>query len=112
MKNYESPIRLLETTVDQLKQQIDAQTNEAIYRAIVSVGVSVNREDLIRALQYDREQYEKGYADGLMAGVEVVRCKDCVYNENGSCTKVKIMMRKFIDPTIIVRTEKGDYRNE
>ena len=29
------------------------------------IGYAVNKEELIKALQYDRQQYEKGYQDGL-----------------------------------------------
>ncbi len=35
--------------------------------------------ELIRALQYDRQQYDKGYQDAMDS---IVRCKDCKHMEN------------------------------
>jgi hypothetical protein len=36
-----------------------------IYQAVLNVGVNVNREELEKALRYDRDQYDQGYRDGL-----------------------------------------------
>lgn len=60
---YESPINIFETPM-QITTEINAQTDEMIYKAVKNVGVDVNKEELVRALQYDREQYYKGYHDG------------------------------------------------
>ena len=35
-----------------------------LLRVTQEMGLDVNREELLKALQYDRGQYEKGYADG------------------------------------------------
>lgn len=69
---YESPIEIFSVTdyVDKINKQIDEQTEEAIWSAITKVGINVNKEELIRALKYDRHQYEKGYADGKRNGIE------------------------------------------
>lgn len=76
---YKSPI---EITYGQMKMQIEND----IVRAVQSYNVNVDREELIRALQYDRNQYEKGYMEGCekcymdakaAAMAELVRCKDC-----------------------------------
>lgn len=58
---YESPINIAieSTTTNVVKKQ-----DETIYQAIQKVGVNVNKDELIRALQYDRNQYDKGYKDG------------------------------------------------
>ena len=58
---YKSPIDML---IDDIQHQIAEQQDEQIYKAVVSVGINVHKEELIRALQYDRQQYELGYADG------------------------------------------------
>ena len=57
---YESPIKIC-------KKQIRMMQDETIVRAVQDVGIFVNKDELIKALQYDRDQYEKGYADGLEA---------------------------------------------
>lgn len=57
---YESPIELL---VTEIQHQIVKQQDEEIYKAVLNYVPNVDKEELIRALQYDRGQYEKGYAD-------------------------------------------------
>ena len=37
-----------------------------VFKAIQDYGVFVDKEELIKALQYDRGQYEKGFADGML----------------------------------------------
>ena len=74
---YKSPIELL---VTEIQHQIVKQQDEEIYKAVLNYVPNVDKEELIRALQYDRDQYEKGYADGKRdAMAELVRCKDCKY---------------------------------
>ena len=58
---YESPIELLFTDIH---HQIVEQQDEQIYKAVLHFVPNVNREELLRALKYDRNQYDKGYADG------------------------------------------------
>ena len=62
---YESPI---EKMVGEIQSQIIKQDDENIMYAVKkAVGYSVDKNELIKALKYDREQYEKGYRDGLNA---------------------------------------------
>ena len=58
---YKSPIELL---VDNIQYQIVKQQDEEIYKAVCHYVPNVDKEELIRALNYDRNQYERGYADG------------------------------------------------
>ena len=68
--SYQSPIEVIQT---QMRNQIEGN----IYQAVMNVGVNVDKEELLKALQYDREQYQKGYKD---RDDQIVRCKDCVHN--------------------------------
>lgn len=77
---YESPIEMFSVT--DYAHHINEQIESAVYEAITKVGINVNKEELIKALQYDRDQYEKGYADGLNERPEVVCCKDCKWWSN------------------------------
>lgn len=54
---YESPI---EVVMGQMR--IEQENN--IYKAIQDYGVSVDKDELIKALKYDRYQYERGYING------------------------------------------------
>lgn len=56
---YESPIEIIQ------KQMVTNFENQ-VFKAVQEVGVLVDKDELVKALQYDREQYEKGYADGLL----------------------------------------------
>ena len=59
---YESPIELFSVT--EYAKRIDEQIEKAIYEEVTKIGINVNRDELIKALKYDRDQYEKGYRDG------------------------------------------------
>lgn len=61
---YQSPIELFytEPIVETLKDETDA----LIVRSVVNADVQVDRDELIKALQYDRGQYEKGFSDGVL----------------------------------------------
>ena len=63
---YKSPISLYELDdvfTDTLKER-EEQTLGAVLRTVKKIGVSVDKEELIRALSYDRNQYLRGYRDG------------------------------------------------
>lgn len=67
---YESPIKVFQ---GELETQLEGEILKAVHR----VGVTVDRDELIRALRYDREQYQKGFDDAREDAVVVTRCKDC-----------------------------------
>lgn len=60
---YQSPIEIFRT-FDDMVTKFSKEQDELIVRACMNVGVDVDRDELIKALDYDRHQYEKGYADG------------------------------------------------
>lgn len=60
---YESPIEII---YGQLQTQLDGD----IFRAVQKADILVNKEELTKALQYDRDQYDKGYADGIRVFAE------------------------------------------
>ena len=74
---YKSPIEILMTDI---QHQIDEHLDEQIYKAVVSVGINVDKDELIRALKYDRDQYSKGYSDGRASAMDsIVRCENCAH---------------------------------
>ena len=60
---YESPIGVWwsDTKIEQLRDEYD----NLIVKAVKNVCPNVDKDELIKALQYDRGQYEKGFADGI-----------------------------------------------
>ena len=73
---YEPPIHLHYDYADPQKiQELYVKEQERyIVKCCMNMGVTVDRDELIKALQYDRGQYEKGFddgrAEGYRAGVE------------------------------------------
>ena len=64
---YQSPISQIYKDVEyKFKEDMENKTMEAIHH----FGISVDKEELIKALQYDRNQYDKGYSDGRASMVE------------------------------------------
>lgn len=56
--------------------------DELVFKAACDVGVRVDKAELLLALQYDRDQYDKGFADGRAAAMdELVLCKDCKHGK-------------------------------
>ena len=63
--SYESPVSIYTKAVEKLRDSFDDAIHEAIE---IKTGIKVDRDELIKALQYDRDQYKKGYADGQKDG--------------------------------------------
>lgn len=77
--SYEPPITL--QIPNEIYNETVRNAEETIIKEIVKI-VNVDRDELIMALQYDRKQYDKGYADALRYFdsedfVKVVRCSVC-----------------------------------
>lgn len=64
---YEAPI---ESIITEMWTQVVKQRENDIYQAVQECGVTVDKEELVRALQYDRQQYEKGYEDGCKSSIK------------------------------------------
>lgn len=62
---YEFPIKIYEKQME-FKNELDKETDAQILKAVQTVGISVDKEELVKALEYDRHQYDKGYHDAYM----------------------------------------------
>ena len=69
---YESPIRIV---IDDMTRKIIQQQEDYVIEEIQKINVDVDKEELIKALKYDREQYEYGYKDGYEQGFEDAKQK-------------------------------------
>lgn len=88
--NYKSPIEVFYSDV-QLKFE------DGVYKAVQAVDIHVDRDELIKALQYDRQQYEKGWADALLKEQEPVKhgrweLVDEAVPQRWSCSKCLSLM--------------------
>lgn len=58
IKGYNPPIEVV------IAEQIRTEMDGLLMNAIQKQGISVDKGELIRALQYDRRQYNVGYTNG------------------------------------------------
>lgn len=77
--NYESPIQKF--VMDVQKKMMQEEENQLFMSVKQTIGFSVDKEELLKALKYDRDQYEKGYIDGLKAN-DWIPTKEQQYWEN------------------------------
>lgn len=60
---YNSPITVIENLV---QEQTQEKENEIFTTIKSQIAVDVDKDELLKALRYDRHQYEQGYEDGVM----------------------------------------------
>lgn len=96
---YESPVQL---KFNEIKTELIKKENEMIVQAVQEVVPNVTEEELVKALRYDRGQYEKGFLDGRQArDAEIVRCKDCEWwktNFFWNGKEVKVCVKEPYEP--------------
>ena len=68
-RGYESPITGI---INEMAMQISEQRDNAIVASIgEQIGVQVDKDRLIKALNFDSQQYEKGYSVGYTDGYKI-----------------------------------------
>lgn len=67
---YESPIT--EMISDISTQLIQEKENQLMMQMQQIIGYDIDKGELIKALNYDRDQYNKGYVDGIKAKQELL----------------------------------------
>lgn len=72
---YKSPVEVIQ-------DQIEMQMEKDVMKVVQNYGINVDKEELLKALKYDREQYEKGYQDGINAD-KWIPCSERLPEEDG-----------------------------
>ena len=65
---YKSPIEII-------TESMQTDLENQILSSVLKTDVSVDKEELIKALNYDRDQYQKGYADGKAEALSAVKAE-------------------------------------
>lgn len=66
LDGYESPICVfVRNYVDEI---IEKRENELITKIEEEIGFHIDKNELVKALNYERDQYSKGYSHGYKAG--------------------------------------------
>ena len=87
---YKSPIELhvmmtdVNRCVEGIIKERDKAVEQEVIKSIISSDVHIDKEELIKALQYDRNQYSKGFADGVRKVAD--RLKQCRMVEEETLT--------------------------
>lgn len=77
---YETPIKLntsdmkMSSLIDDTMRDLANEANKnyedyITFKIEQTLDCEVDKEELIKAMQYDRDQYDKGYQDGYLDGV-------------------------------------------
>lgn len=79
--NWNSPLQIeINDICEEAGRSAAKAFDDMVFRAVEEVGIEVDRDELIKALAYDRGQYEKGYGDGYRAAQDdLVCCRDCKF---------------------------------
>lgn len=63
---YDSPVKII-------MQEMETKFEGDIFEVIQHYNIDVNKKELLKALEYDRDQYNKGYKDGYNRALLEVR---------------------------------------
>ena len=64
MNNYKSPINIISSA---LRNEVENN----ILKSIINIGIDIDKDEFVKALQYDRNQYEKGFSDATPKWIPV-----------------------------------------
>lgn len=89
MYDYKSPIEII---AEDVYKRLSHNIENDIMTAVAYHKIRVDKEELLKALAYDRGQYGKGYDDGYRAAKkELVRCGKCVFFGNDAACPMLII---------------------
>ena len=71
---YESPIEIV---FNQVNEMFETKMEQDVVKAVMQYDIKVDKDELLKALAYDRGQYDKGYRAGVTAAKE--RFKELFY---------------------------------
>jgi hypothetical protein len=96
---YKAPIEICRT-IEDIIQKVVEETDNQVYEAVFRVGVNVDKEELIKALRYDRGQYAKGYADGVREFAESLKQKALANHKSIDDNYLYQISNTFIDKIV------------
>ena len=86
----------LESVVEELAKRTAQSVDNEIMIAVKKVGITVDKDELIKALQYDRGQYEKGYQDGYaVTRAEIERLKGDILDVTATLSELETRSKQI-----------------
>lgn len=94
-KLYQSPIEII-------MQEMQTQFDGEVFKATQAYGINVDKDELIKALQYDRDQYNKGFADGSRIDTTAIRAEVEYWKEQcfNACMNNGCLDKAIVDAAI------------
>lgn len=99
---YKSPIELI---TSQMALNVSKSIDNSIYQAVQNVDVLVDKDELIKALSYDRNQYNKGFEDGAKMFAKEIKAEIHEALENN----YKVRSERIAKPNIDMADEFVSY---
>lgn len=65
---YDSPVNIIETIWDEIKQKTDSDLKDAMFSVLNKRGIDIDEEKLVQAITADRIRYEEAYRRGYEDG--------------------------------------------
>ena len=84
MNEYNCPIRIL---TEDIQTEISKSVEDTLfYQLKQTVGFDIDKEELIKALNYDRHQYEEGYQAGKMDSMKFASWEPIEFGTSFKCS--------------------------
>lgn len=91
------PIGTIHTMVDEISNQLKKEQDDYIMECIHKIGFDVSKEELVKALNYDRQQYELGYSDRQGEIIEIIESFAKDWNNQSSKKIPYIAINELIE---------------
>jgi hypothetical protein len=103
---------MYKSIIDIIHTDMEIKMEGEIMKAVQRCGIHVDKEELLKALQYDRGQYDKGYEDGLNAD-KWIPCEERLPECEWGCETKALMFQIKNSDYIEVGCygEGGEYRD-
>ncbi len=127
MNDYEPPIRI----IDQMSSLISKSYDDAVLKAVHGIGIDIDEQALVQALNNDRRRYSEAYERGRMSMspnfitdrmkifalslcITDCECEGCPYlslSTNGECKKrLRMDIENLLERYVVKRSEMNDHK--
>jgi hypothetical protein len=97
---YKSP-------VETIRQQVQAKFEGDVMELIHSYGINVDKDELVKALKYDRDQYRKGFEDGCKGATDRIKAE--VAREIFEEIETSLSIENFKGSEVVYAIRAEDY---
>ena len=89
LDGYISPIKIYQT-------EIQTALENDVMSVAQNIGIDIDKEELLKALAYDRDQYAKGYEAGYKRAIKDVTESSCFKMRSPTPEELEIIEKYWI----------------